>query len=219
MVALVWDELDERFFETGVSKGVLYTPVNGVYTTGVVWNGLTTVTQSPSGGEPNKTYADNIPYVTLMSAEEFNGTIEALMLPDEFLKFNGVQKTASGMQVSQQSRGMFGFSWQNKKGTAADPELGFVINLAYGCQASPSEKTHNTVNETPELTPFSISLTTTPVSVSGFKPCAHIAVDSTDPDVDPAGLQDLMDVLYGTGASGPRLPLPDEVDTLLTVAP
>lgn len=216
MPELVWDEMEKRFFETGVSHGVLYTPTAGVYSSGVAWNGLTSVTQSPGGAEPNPQYADNIKYVNLLSAEEFSATIEALTFPDEFLLHDGVAKTANGMQVGQQSRPIFGFSWQTKKGNALDEDLGFIVNLAYGCQAAPSEKAHNTVNESPELTTFSWSISTTPVAVTGFKPTAIIKVDSTDADVSPEGLTALLDVLYGRGAApGPRLPLPDEVDTLL----
>jgi hypothetical protein len=220
MPELVWDALEERFFETGVSNGVLYTPVAGVYTTGVVWNGLTSVTASPSGAEPNKQYADNINYVTLMSAEEFNGTIECFMFPNEFLKFNGVAKTANGMQIGQQNRPAFGFSWQSKKGNAIDQDLGFVLNLAYGLQASPSEQADNTVNDSPELKPFSFAVSSTPVNVTGYKQTAHIKIDSTDSDVDPGGLEALLDELYGRNAVvTPRLPLPDEVDTLLAGTP
>lgn len=216
MAALVWDELDERFFETGVSHGVLYTPVAGAYTTGVVWNGLTTVTKSPSGAEPNKQYADNINYVTLMSAEEFSCTIECFAFPKEFAKFNGVGKTANGMQVGQQSRPGFGFSWRSIKGNALDEDLGFVLNLAYGLQASPSEEADTTKNDSPELKAFSFSCSGTPVSVTGFNPTSIITIDSTDPDVDPAGLEDLLDELYGRGAVvTPNLPLPDAVDALL----
>lgn len=218
MPELVWNALEDRFFETGVSNGVLYTPVAGVYSTGVAWNGLTSVTASPSGAEPNKQYADNINYVTLMSAEDFNGTIECFTFPNEFLQFNGTAKTASGMQIGQQNRPSFGFSWQSKKGNAIDQDLGFVLNLAYGLQASPSEQADNTVNDTPELKPFSFAVSSTPVAVTGYKPTAHVKIDSTDPDVDPAGLEALLDVLYGRGAGpSPRLPLPDEVDTLLTI--
>lgn len=216
MPEIIWDELDKRFFERGVDHGVLYTPVAGVYTTGVAWNGLTNVTESPAGAESNKQYADNMVYVNLLSAEEFNGTIEAFTFPEEFLKHDGVAKTANGMQIGMQSRPPFGFSWRNLKGNAEDEDLGFILNLAYGLQASPSEKANNTVNDTPELKTFSWGVSSTPVSVPGYKPTAIIRVDSTDPDVDPAGLEALMDVLYGRGAElTPRLPLPAEVDTLL----
>lgn len=220
MAELVWDEMDKRFFETGVSNGVLYTPVDGVYSSGVAWNGLTSVTQAPSGAEANPQYADNIKYVNLLSAEEFGATIEAFTFPDEFLLHDGVAKTANGMQIGQQGRPIFGFSWQTKKGNALDEDLGFILNLAYGCQAAPSEKAHNTVNDSPELTTFSWTLTTTPVAVTGYKPTAIIKVDSTDPDVDPAGLAALMDELYGRGSVvSPNLPLPDQVDALLTPTP
>lgn len=218
MTEIVWDALDQRFFERGVDHGVLYTPVGGVYTTGVAWNGLTTVTESPSGAESNKQYADNMVYVNMLSAEEFNATIEAFTFPEEFLKHNGVVKTANGMQIGQQSRPQFGFSWRTLKGNAVDEDLGFIINLAYGLQASPSEQANNTVNDTPELKAFSWSVSSTPVSVTGHKPTAIIKVDSTDPDVDPAGLEALLDVLYGRDTNPPRLPLPDEVDELLATA-
>jgi len=221
MPELVWDELDQRFFERGVSHGVLYTPVAGVYSTGVAWSGLTAVTESPAGAESNKQYADNIVYVNLLSAEEFNATIEAFTFPPEFLAADGVAKSANGMQIGMQSRQTFGFSWRTLKGNAEDEDLGYITNLAYGLLASPSEKASNTVNDSPELKQFSWSVSSTPVSVTGHKPTAIIKVDSTDPDVDPAGLEALLDVLYGRGAAGTaRLPLPDEVDSLLgTAAP
>lgn len=218
--ALVWDELDQRFFERGVSNGVLYVPTAGEYSMGYAWNGLTTVTQSPSGAEPNKQYADNINYVTLMSAEEFSGTIEAFTFPPEFLAAIGIVKTANGLQIGQQGRGGFGFSWQSIKGNAEDEDLGFILNMAYGLQASPSEQADATVNDSPELKAFSFSVSSTPVNVTGYKPTAIVKVDSTDPDVDPGGLEDLLDVLYGRGTGpNPRLPLPDEVDTLLAGTP
>ena len=135
-------------------------------------------------------------------------------------KHDGVAKTASGLQIGQQGRPIFGFSWQTKKGTAEDPDAGFVLNMAYGCQAAPSEKAHNTVNDSPELTTFSWALTTTPVAVTGFKPTAIVKIDSTDPEVDPAGLAAVMDELYGRAAVvTPNLPLPDELDALLDVTP
>lgn len=216
MAEITWDELDERFFERGVSHGVLYTPTAGVYSSGVAWNGLTGVTQSPSGAESNKQYADNIEYVNILSREEFGATIEAMTFPDEFLLHDGIAKTANGMRVAMQSRPIFGFCWRTEKGNALDENLGFILNLAYGCQAQPSEKAHMAINDSVELTTFSWTLTTTPVMVTGYKPTSLVQVDSTDPDVDPAGLENLMDELYGRGAAlSPRLPLPDEVDTLL----
>lgn len=219
MAELIWDALAERFVEFGVSNGVLYTPVAGVYTTGVVWNGLVSVTKSPSGAEPNRTYADNINYITRMSVEEFNATIECYTFPLEFLKFNGVGKTANGMQVGQQSRPGFGFSWQSRKANALDENLGFIVNLAYGLMASPSENADKTKTETPEDKVFSFAVSGTPVAVTGFEPTSIISIDSTDPDVDPDGLEALLDVLYGRDVAAARLPLPDEVNTLLAGTP
>jgi len=216
MPEIVWDELDQRFFERGVDQGVLYTPTAGVYGTGVAWNGLTAVTESPAGAESNKQYADNMVYVNLLSVEEFNATIEAFTFPTEFLAHDGVVKTTNGAQISMQSRPTFGFSWRSLKGNGVDEDLGYIIHMAYGLQASPSEKANNTVNDSPELKAFSWAVSSTPVAVTGHKPTAHVSVDSTDSDVDPAGLEALLDELYGRGASPtPRLPLPDEVDTLL----
>lgn len=215
MAEIVWDELDKRFFERGVDHGVLYTPTAGVYSTGVAWNGLTTVTESPSGAEPNKMYADNLVYVNLLSAEEFSATIEAFTFPEEFLAHDGVVKSANGMRVGMQTRQTFGFSWRTLKGNAEDENLGYIINMAYGLLASPSEQANNTVNDSPELKPFSWSVSSTPIPVVGYKPTAIIKVDSTDPDVDPAGLEALEDVLYGRDVTPARLPLPAEVDTLL----
>lgn len=216
MAEIVWDALDERWFERGVDHGVLYTPTAGVYSAGVAWNGLTAVTESPSGAESNKQYADNMVYVNLLSAEEFNATIEAFTFPLEFLAHDGVVKTANGALVGMQSRTVFGFSWRSLKGNAVDEDAGYIINLAYGLQASPSEKANNTVNDSPELKAFSWSVSSTPVAVTGLKPTAIVKVDSTDSDVTPEGLAALEDELYGRGtAPSPRLPLPDEVDTLL----
>ena len=215
MPELVWHELDDRFFERGVSHGVLYVPTAGVYSAGFAWNGLTSVSVAPTGAEPSKQYADNINYVTLMSAEEFTATIECFAFPTEFVKFNGFAKTASGMLIGQQSRGTFGFSWRSEKGNAVDEDLGYVLNLAYGLRASPSEQADNTVNDSPELKSFSFSVNGTPVNVAGFKPTSHIKIDSTDPDVTASGLQALEDALYGSGVTPARLPLPDEVNTLL----
>ncbi len=218
MAEIVWDEMDERFFERGVDHGVLYTPVSGVYSTGVPWNGLTNVTQAPSGAESSKQYADNIEYVDLTTREEFGATIEAMTYPEEFLFHEGVRKTASGLQITMQTRPVFGFCWRTLKGNAEDEDAGFIVNMAYGCKAAPSEKAHMTINDSVELTTFSWTLTTTPVITTGYKPTSFVKVDSTDPDVDPVGLNLLLDNLYGRGAVvTPRLPLPDEVDSLLTV--
>lgn len=213
--ALTWDGLAERYFETGVDHGVLYHQTGGVYNDGEAWNGLITVTESPSGAESNKKYADNIPYLNLFSAEEFGATIECFTAPNGFLTYDGVRKTANGLQITQQSRPVFGFSWRTKKGNGLDEDLGYILHLAYGLQASPSEKTRTTVNDSPEPTTFSWTITSTPVEVPGFKPTAVVHIDSTDPDVDPTNLAALEEVLYGKTGVAPRLPLPAEVDTIL----
>lgn len=215
MSAIVWDKLEERFFDQGVDHGVLYDGVAGTYVDGVPWNGLVTVTQSPSGAEPNKQYADNIVYVNLMSVEEFSATIECFMAPEKFDQYNGVGKTGNGLQITGQSRGLFGFAWRTGRGNAADPDSGYVLNLAYGCQASPSELAHGTKNDSPELVTMSFSLSTTPVAVEGYGMTALVKIDSNDPTVDPENLAALELVLYGAPGVEPRLPLPDEVDAIL----
>lgn len=214
--AIVWVRPQERFFETGVDHGVLYHQVDGAYTDGEAWNGLTNVTAQPSGAEPNKQYADNIEYVNLLSAEQFGATIECFMAPDGFLTYDGVEKTSSGLRISGQYRRVFGFSWRSMKGNAVNPEAGYILNFAYGCQASPSEKADNTINESPELKTFSWTLSTTAVDVAGRKPTAHVSIDSTDPDIDPANLAALELILYGSPGVAPRLPLPDEIDAILS---
>jgi hypothetical protein len=212
---IVWDELDERYFESGVSKGVLYDGVDGAYIDGVAWNGLTAVNQSPTGGESNKKYADNIVYVNLMSKEEFAASIEAFMAPRKFDKYNGIHTYASGLRIGQQSRGTFGFCWRTEKGTAENEEAGHVLHFAYGCKASPSERNDTTQNETPEPSTFTWNLSTTPVAVPGFKPIAYASIDTTDPSVDLGNLADLELVLYGNGLNKPRLPLPAEINTIM----
>lgn len=215
MTALAWDGIAERYFETGVSNGVLYSQTNGVYDFGVAWNGLTNVTEQPSGAEPNKQYADNIEYLNLVSAEQFGATISCFAAPDGFLVFDGVKKTANGMQIGMQSRPSFGFSWKTKKGNDVDEDLGYILHLAYGLKAQPSEKSYETVNDSPAPTTFSWTLSSTPVVVTDHKPSAIIKIDSTDPTVDPANLAALETILYGSAGVDPRLPLPDEVDSIL----
>lgn len=216
MTALAWDGLAERYFETGVDHGVLYSQTNGVYDLGVAWNGLTNVVEQPSGAEANPQYADNIKYLNLMSAEEFGATISCFSAPDGFLVFDGVRKTASGMQIGMQSRPVFGFSWRTKKGNGLDEDLGYILHLAYGLQAQPSEKSYDTVNDSPAPLTFSWTVSSTPVPVTGFKPTAIIKIDSTDPTVIPANLAALELILYGSPGVDPRLPLPDEVEDILS---
>lgn len=216
MSRLVWDQVGERFYETGVDQGVLYIPdSNGVYADGVAWNGLTTVTESPSGAEASPQYADNIKYLNLTSAEEFGGTIEAFTYPDEFAQFDGTATPADGVTVGQQSRKTFGLSYRTKVGNDVDgQDHGYKLHLVYGAQAAPSEKAFATVNDSPEAITFSWEITTTPVAVTGLKPTAVVTVDSRK--VVQADLDALEEILYGTVGTSPRLPLPDEVITLFS---
>jgi hypothetical protein len=211
MAELEWDQIGERFYETGVDHGVLYLPdAEGVYSTGVAWNGLTTVTESPTGAEPTAQYADNIKYLNLFSAEEFGATIEAFTYPDEFAQFDGLAVPAPGLAIGQQSRRGFGLSYRTLVGNDIDgTDLGYKLHLIYGAQASPSDKAYNTVNDTPEAITFSWEISTTPVAVPGMKPTSLITVDSTS--ADPADLAALEELLYGTEADDPSLPLPAEV--------
>lgn len=215
MTALEWDNVGERLYETGVDRGVLYHPDNaGQYNDGFAWNGLTTVTESPSGAEANPQYADNIKYLNLYSAEEFGGTIEAYTYPDEFAENDGTARPSAGVSVGQQSRRSFGLCFRTRVGNDVDgTDHGYKLHLVYGATASPSEKAYASINDSPEAIAFSWEFATVPVSWSGGKPTSLIVVDSTE--VDPAALAALEAELYGDVGSDPRLPLPDEVVTLL----
>lgn len=207
---LIWDKIGERFYETGVSKGVLYKQdTNGAYPKGVAWNGLTAVTESPSGAEATPLYADNIKYLNLLSNEEFGATIEAYTYPDEFAECNGEASLADGVSIGQQKRTPFGMAYQTKIGNDINGDLGYKIHLIYGALAAPSEKAYNTVNDSPEAITFSWEITTTPVEVEGFKPTACITIDSTK--VDAEALAALEAVLYGTETEEASLPLPNEI--------
>ena len=220
---LVWDKTGERYYETGVSQGVLY-PQNsdGTYPQGVAWNGLTGVTESPSGAEATALYADNIKYLNLISTEEFGATIEAYTYPDEFAECDGSASIATGVAIGQQPRKTFGMSYKTQLGNDVDGNAhGYKLHIIYGATASPSEKAYATINDSPEAITFSWEVTTTPVSVSGFQPTANLTIDSTK--VDAGKLKKLEDILYGTdageagtpAATAPRLPLPDEIATLM----
>ena len=210
MSKLIWDEAGKRTYETGVNKGVLYPQSNqGTYPKGVVWNGLTAVTESPSGAEATPLYADNIKYLNLMSAEEFGATVEAYTYPEEFAACNGEAALVEGVTIGQQKRTPFGMSYQTKIGNDVDSELGYKIHLLYGAQAAPSEKAYATVNDSPEAITFSWEVTTTPVEVEGFKPTATVVIDSTK--VDAEKLAALEAILYGSEDQEARLPLPNEV--------
>lgn len=212
---LSWDQIGERTYETGVDKGVLYPIQAGnVYSKGFAWNGLTGVTESPSGAEATPLYADNIKYLNLLSAEDFGATVEAYTYPDEFGECNGESNIATGISVGQQARKMFGMSYRTKLGNDANPEAGYKIHLIYGAQAAPSEKAYATVNDSPEAITFSWELSTTPVEVPGMKPTASLVIDSTKVDADK--LAQLEDILYGTASADARLPLPSEVIAIVT---
>ena len=220
MSKIVWDKTGERLYETGVDRGVLYVQSNGTYSKGVAWNGLTAVTESPTGAEATPLYADNIKYLNLMSAEEFGCTIEAYTYPEEFAECDGSAELAAGVTIGQQARKPFGLSYRTKIGNdAAGNEFGYKLHLIYGCLAAPSEKAYTSINDSPEATTFSWEVSTTPVSVDDHSPTASITIDSTK--VEPTKLAALEEILYGKdGNSGvgtePRLPLPSEIATLFT---
>ena len=220
---LVWDATGERLYETGVSQGVLYVQDStGKYPKGVAWNGLTGVTESPSGAEATALYADDIKYLNLMSAEEFGATIEAYTYPDEFAQCDGSAELAAGVTIGQQDRKTFGMCYKTVLGNDSESNnYGYKLHIIYGAKASPSEKAYATINDSPEAITFSWEVTTTPVNVNGFKPTASLTIDSTK--VDAGKLTALEDILYGkdAGAEGTpaavaaRLPLPDEIATLM----
>ena len=225
MFNLVWDESGTKLYETGTDRGVLF-PLNTetkAYDKGVAWNGLTAVTESPSGADESALYADNIKYVSLRAAEEFGGTIEAYTYPDEFAACDGSAELATGVYAGQQKRGVFGLCYRTILGNDQDlNDHGYKLHLVYGATASPSEKAYQTVNDSPEAVSFSWEFTTTPVAVEGFKPTACITIDSSK--ADKTKLAALEAILYGqaattgtnpTAAVEPRLPLPAEVMTLM----
>lgn len=216
MATLEWDAVGEKVYETGVDHGVLYSPDStGAYNSGVVWNGLVSVTESPSGAEPQPQYADNIKYINLVSAEEFGATIEAFTYPEEFAAHDGTAIAHEGVYLGQQSRKPFGLSYRTLVGNDTDGiEHGFKLHLIYGALAAPSEKAYNTINDSPEAITFSWEVTTTAVPVvttggTSYKPAASLTIDSRKVSAD--ALSALMDILYGTAEEEPRLPLPGEV--------
>lgn len=215
MATLVWDDTGKRLYETGVQNGVLY-PRNssGAYPLGVAWNGLISVTESPSGAESNKVYADNITYLNLISTEEFGATIEAYTYPDEFAACDGSGELATGVFIGQQTRQVFGLAYKSILGNdVAGNDLGYKLHLIYGANAAPSEKAYATINDSPEAITFSWEVTTTPIEVTGFKPTASITIDSTK--VPAAKLATLETILFGSANADPRLPLPNEIATLM----
>lgn len=215
MVVIEWDKTGERFYETGVKKGVLYPQATGgTYPKGVAWNGLTAVTESPTGAEATPLYADDIKYLNLYSVEEFAATVEAYTYPDEFAECDGSAELVTGVTIGQQKRKSFGMSYVTTVGNDVDGNShGYKIHIIYGAMAAPSEKGYTTINDSPEAITFSWEITTTPVSVKNFEPTASITIDSTK--VTAEKLAALEAVLYGSADQEPRLPLPDEIATLL----
>lgn len=214
MSKLVWDAVGERFYETGTKKGVLYPMVNKAYPKGVAWNGLTAVTASPEGADATDLYADDIKYLTLRAAENFKCTIEAYTYPDEWAACDGSATVATGVKIGQQPRTAFGFSWVSTLGN--DTELdnhGYIIHLVWGATAAPSEKAYQTINDSPEAITFSWEVDTIPVEVTDHKPTAYMEIDSTK--ADATKLAALEAVLYGAENTDPRLPMPNEIITMM----
>lgn len=221
---LVWDKTGEHYYETGVKNGVLYPmSASGAYPKGVAWNGLTAITESPSGAEATALYADDIKYLNLMSNEEFGATVEAYTYPDEFAECDGSASLTEGVYIGQQARKTFGLCYRTTLGNdSKGNDYGYKLHIIYGAMASPSEKAYSTINDSPDAITFSWELSTTPVAVANFKPTASLTIDSTK--VDPQKLATLEEILYGkdgtgedhsTGAIDPRLPLPDEIANIM----
>ena len=215
MAKLVWDQISEKLYETGADHAVLYLPNDsGVYSKGVAWNGLLGFDENPSGAEPTKLWADNVNYITMYSAEEYSGTIRAYMYPDEFASCDGSEEVAAGVTIGQQNRKSFAFSYRTVIGNdVKGNDYGYKIHIVYGCKCSPSAKTHDTINDSPSAVEFSWEVSSTPVAVDGFKPTSTIEIDSTK--VDATKLAALEEVLYGGDSVEARLPLPDEIVTIL----
>lgn len=220
MSKIVWDAPGKHFYETGVSKGVLYpmSDTAGSYEKGVAWNGLISVSESPDGAEPNPIYADNIKYLNILSVEEFNATIEAYTYPDEFAACNGESELVanSGVSIGQQTRKPFCLCYQTKVGNDLNPELGYKIHIIYGCTAQPSERSYETINDSPDAMSMSWEISTVPVDVTGFKPTAYIVIDSTKFTGNRAAkLAALEAKLYGSDGEEPEVLLPDQIAALL----
>lgn len=215
MAKIVWDNAGERYYETGVKNGVLYVHDGNAYGAGVAWNGLTAVTESPSGAEATPLYADDIKYLNLMSAEEFGATIEAYTYPDEFKACNGEEELIGGVSIGQQARKTFGMCYRTSIGNdTLGNDYGYKLHLIYGALAAPSEKAYASINDSPEAITFSWEVTTTPVNVTGFKPTSYVVIDSTKADATQLAVLEAK--LYGSESEEPALPLPDEVKTIMT---
>lgn len=220
MSKIIWDEDAKRTYETGVDHGVLYPRSDdGSYPNGVAWNGITGFTESPSGAEPTDLYADNIKYMTMRSAETLGGTLNAYTYPPEFAQCDGSASLVPGVAIGQQSRRSFGLAYRTVLGNdVSGNDYAYKLHLLYGCTASPSDKTYNTINDSPDAIEFSWEITTVPVNVTGFKPTANVTIDSSQftTEEQKTALKKLEDILYGTDSEEPRLPLPDEIKTILT---
>ena len=215
MARLIWDEVGQRFFETGVKNGVLYVQDNdGSYKNGVVWNGLTAVTESPSGAEETPLYADDVKYLTLRSAEEFGATVEAYTYPEEFEQCDGSASIANGVTIGQQARRAFGLCYRTSVGNDIQGQnFSYKLHLIYGCTVAPSEKSYSTINDNPEAITFSWELSTVPVPVDGFSPTASLVIDASK--VDEGKMQLLEDALFGDESNEAKLLLPNEIMELL----
>lgn len=218
MAKLVWDKTGERFYETGVKNCALYLRDSaGTYPKGVPWNGITAITESPSGAEATPLYADDIKYLNLISNEEFGATIEAYTYPAEFAACDGSAELTKGVKIGQQPRKSFGLAYKTTLGNDVDNnDYGYKLHLIYGCLAAPSEKAYATINDSPEAITFSWEITTTPVEVANFKPTSHIEINSKE--VDAVKLATLEAKLFGAAETEATLPLPDEIATILGVA-
>ena len=215
MAALTWDNTGDRIYHTGVKNGVLYIPTNGAYTMGYAWNGLTSFTESPEGGEANDIYADDIKYLSLRSVENFKCTIGAYTYPDAFAACNGEASLMSGVTIGQQPRSPFGFSCVTTIGNDVDyDDHGYIIHLVYGCTAAPSEEDHQTINDSPEAIEFSWEIDTIPVAVTNKKPTAHLEINSTKATANQ--MTAIKTILYGDATHDPRMPLPDEVVSIMS---
>lgn len=213
MAGLTWDQTGEKLYETGVQKGVLY-PMNGaVYGTGVAWNGLTAVNETPSGAESTKLYADDIKYLDIRSAEEFGATIEAYSSPEEFDACDGTASLADGVNIGQQNRKGFGFCYRSTIGNDTEyNNYGYKLHIIYGLTAAPSERSYSTVNDSPEAATLSWEVSSTPVNVAGFKPTSIVTINSKK--IDPEALKEIEDALYGTEEAEPKILLPDEIKAI-----
>ena len=217
MSKLTWDQTGDHLYETGVKKGALYVQESGAYPKGVAWSGLISVTEKPSGAEATALYADDIKYLNLISNEEFGATVEAYTYPDEFAECDGSATIARGVTIGQQKRKTFGLAYQTTLGNDTDGnDYGYKLHLVYGATAAPSEKAYSSINDSPEAITLSWELSTTPVSVNGFKPTSVVTIDSTK--VDPEKLAALEKILYGDTETEARLPLPDEIVELIGAA-